>query len=158
MRVQPHLPSKPFTATVTERSGRARLACSAAKRPAPPLPRMRMSVRARLMPAARGAALRARLERPQPSEVGRAVASLHFAERLHGALLLPGAHLRFAQQQLRIVGAAQAAFLDALLDEGDALARVAFVDVIQAHAHEVVAVLGRESVGFILGAVLLALG
>src|SRR5918996_5040661 len=44
MRVQPHLPSRPFTATVTESSGAALCACSAANRPAPPEPRIRMSV------------------------------------------------------------------------------------------------------------------
>src|SRR5919198_6429682 len=44
MRVQPHLPSSPFTATVIESSGVARCACRAANSPAPPEPRMRMSV------------------------------------------------------------------------------------------------------------------
>src|SRR5687768_9779994 len=44
MRVQPHLPSSPFTATVTESSGAALWACNAANRPAPPEPRIRMSV------------------------------------------------------------------------------------------------------------------
>src|SRR5260221_13748975 len=49
MRVQPHLPSRPFTATVIERSGDALCACSAAKSPAPPAPRIRMSVSRVLM-------------------------------------------------------------------------------------------------------------
>src|SRR6185295_15953526 len=44
IRVQPHLPSKPFTATVIESSGAARCACSAANKPAPPAPRIRRSV------------------------------------------------------------------------------------------------------------------
>src|SRR5688500_3424267 len=44
MRVQPHLPSRPFTATVMDRPGSAWCACSAANSPAPPEPRMRMSV------------------------------------------------------------------------------------------------------------------
>src|SRR5688572_29947814 len=44
MRVQPHLPSSPFTATVTASSGAALCACNAANRPAPPEPRIRMSV------------------------------------------------------------------------------------------------------------------
>src|SRR5437870_13627002 len=44
MRVQPHLPSRPFTATVIESCGAALCACSAANRPAPPEPRIRMSV------------------------------------------------------------------------------------------------------------------
>src|SRR5215216_5024526 len=44
MRVQPHLPSRPFTAITTSSSGRACFACSAASRPAPPAPRIRMSV------------------------------------------------------------------------------------------------------------------
>src|SRR5688572_23456704 len=47
MRVQPHLPSSPFTATVMESSGAALCACSAAKSPAPPEPRIRMSVSSR---------------------------------------------------------------------------------------------------------------
>src|SRR5688572_25769916 len=47
MRVQPHLPSSPFTATVIESSGAALWACSAAKRPVPPEPRIRMSVSTR---------------------------------------------------------------------------------------------------------------
>src|SRR5262249_32604729 len=51
MRVQPHLPSKPLLAMVTSRSGLALSACSAANRPAPPEPRINMSVlsRSRLM-------------------------------------------------------------------------------------------------------------
>src|SRR5215212_2068273 len=44
MRVQPHFPSRPLTATVTSSSGAAFFACSAANSPAPPAPRMRMSV------------------------------------------------------------------------------------------------------------------
>src|SRR5262249_53952330 len=44
MRVQPHLPSSPLTATVIESDGSALCACSAAKSPAPPEPRIRMSV------------------------------------------------------------------------------------------------------------------
>src|SRR5262245_14747380 len=44
MRVQPDLPSSPLTAIVTSRSGLARFACSAANRPAPPAPSIRMSV------------------------------------------------------------------------------------------------------------------
>src|SRR4029079_8392816 len=47
MRVQPHLPSRPFTATVIVSSGAAWCACSAANRPAPPAPRTRMAVRIR---------------------------------------------------------------------------------------------------------------
>src|SRR5215471_9296693 len=44
MRVQPHLPSRPFTATVIDSEGLAACACSAANNPAPPAPRIRMSV------------------------------------------------------------------------------------------------------------------
>src|SRR5471030_1499551 len=44
MRVQPHLPSRPFTATVTSSEGAVFLACNAANSPAPPAPRIRMSV------------------------------------------------------------------------------------------------------------------
>src|SRR5262249_62290964 len=44
MRVQPHLPRSPLLATVTLRSGLALSACSAANNPAPPDPRMRISV------------------------------------------------------------------------------------------------------------------
>src|SRR5205823_7276931 len=53
MRVQPHFPSRPLVATVTSRSGLALSACSAANRPAPPEPRIKMSVlrRSRLMRA-----------------------------------------------------------------------------------------------------------
>src|SRR6185436_18580787 len=47
MRVQPHLPSSPFTATVIDSSGATLCACSAANNPAPPEPRIRMSVSAR---------------------------------------------------------------------------------------------------------------
>src|SRR5215213_8504883 len=43
MRVQPHFPSRPLTATVTSSSGAAFFACSAANSPAPPAPRIRMS-------------------------------------------------------------------------------------------------------------------
>src|SRR5579864_1021520 len=44
MRVQPHLPSKPLLTMVMSRSGLAFWACSAANSPAPPAPRIRMSV------------------------------------------------------------------------------------------------------------------
>src|SRR5471032_2851613 len=44
MRVQPHFPSRPLTATVIDSEGSALWACSAANRPAPPEPRIRMSV------------------------------------------------------------------------------------------------------------------
>src|ERR1700733_5140733 len=44
MRVQPHLPSSPFTATMTSRSGAVFFACNAANSPAPPAPRIRISV------------------------------------------------------------------------------------------------------------------
>src|SRR5580700_4777267 len=44
MRVQPHLPSKPLLTMVMSRSGFAFKACSAANNPAPPAPRIRMSV------------------------------------------------------------------------------------------------------------------
>src|SRR6516165_2965826 len=44
MRVQPHLPSKPLLATVMSSSKFALCACSAANSPAPPEPRIRMSV------------------------------------------------------------------------------------------------------------------
>src|ERR1700719_3577771 len=47
MRVQPHLPSNPLVATTMASFGSARWACSAAKRPAPPEPRIRISVVAR---------------------------------------------------------------------------------------------------------------
>src|SRR5262249_61850685 len=47
MRVQPHFPSRPLVATVTSRSGLAFCACSAANRPAPPEPRIKMSVLSR---------------------------------------------------------------------------------------------------------------
>src|SRR5271168_1576760 len=44
MRVQPHLPRSPLLATVMSRSGFALCACSAANNPAPPEPRIKMSV------------------------------------------------------------------------------------------------------------------
>src|ERR1700730_8309756 len=47
MRVQPHLPSNPLVATTMASFGSARWACSAANRPAPPEPRIRISVVAR---------------------------------------------------------------------------------------------------------------
>src|SRR5499426_1484704 len=45
--VQPHFPSRPLLATVTSRSALALSACSAANRPAPPEPRIKMSVLSR---------------------------------------------------------------------------------------------------------------
>ncbi len=48
MRVQPDLPSSPLTATVIFNDGSALCACSAANSPAPPAPRIRISVSARL--------------------------------------------------------------------------------------------------------------
>src|SRR5262249_13923369 len=44
MRVQPHLPMRPLLAMVTSRPGSALSACSAANSPAPPEPRIRISV------------------------------------------------------------------------------------------------------------------
>src|SRR5829696_10576678 len=64
MRVQPHFPSRPLTAIVTSSSGAALFACSAANNPAPPAPRMRMSVE-------RVASAVIRRRRP-PSPQGRA--------------------------------------------------------------------------------------
>src|SRR5437868_2647173 len=48
MRVQPARPSNPFTTTVTERLGDRSAAWSAAQSPAPPAPRIRMSVPTRV--------------------------------------------------------------------------------------------------------------
>src|SRR5688500_1073190 len=47
MRVEPHLPSRPLTATVIESWGAALFASSAAKRPAPAEPRMKISASSR---------------------------------------------------------------------------------------------------------------
>src|SRR5438045_6257760 len=47
MRVHPHLPSRPLTAIVIASDGSACCACSAANRPAPPAPRIRISVESR---------------------------------------------------------------------------------------------------------------
>src|SRR5262249_53343840 len=44
MRVHPARPSNPLTATVIDSLGERSAACSAAQRPAPPAPRIRMSV------------------------------------------------------------------------------------------------------------------
>src|SRR4051794_24449679 len=53
IRVQPHLPSSPFTATVTSSAGAVFFACSAANSPAPPAPRIRMSVSMRRISTSR---------------------------------------------------------------------------------------------------------
>src|SRR5438445_4777202 len=47
MRVHPHLPSRPLTATVIASDGSAWCPCSAANSPAPPAPRIRISVETR---------------------------------------------------------------------------------------------------------------
>src|ERR1051326_6500584 len=44
MRVQPHLPRRPLETMVMSISGAALCACSAANNPAPPVPRIRISV------------------------------------------------------------------------------------------------------------------
>src|SRR5688572_11979300 len=49
MRVQPHFPSRPLTATVIDSLGSAWCAWSAAKRPAPPEPSIKISVLSRLI-------------------------------------------------------------------------------------------------------------
>src|SRR5688572_31942345 len=49
MRVQPHFPSRPLTATVIDSLGSAWCAWSAAKRPAPPEPSIKISVVSRLI-------------------------------------------------------------------------------------------------------------
>src|ERR1700746_2509987 len=50
MRVQPHLPSRPLTATAIDSAGFAAWACRAANSPAPPAPRIRTSRRSRRRP------------------------------------------------------------------------------------------------------------
>src|SRR5919199_5872970 len=72
MRVQPHLPSRPFTGIVTSSSGAAFLACSAAKSPAPPAPRIRMSVSSLSKPPPRSPSLAGSLLRPDAGQYGRA--------------------------------------------------------------------------------------
>src|SRR6185437_12724892 len=118
MRVQPHLPSRPFTAIVTCSCGAARLAWSAAKRPAPPEPRTRMSVRMRFMlgkldstaspAAARCARSGARLQHPEPRDVRRPVVAAHGLEGLHRAILVSRMELRFTEEELRVLGALEA--------------------------------------------------
>src|SRR5579862_2013317 len=49
MRVQPHLPSRPLLTMAMSRSGLALCACSAANSPAPPVPRIKISVCRRSM-------------------------------------------------------------------------------------------------------------
>src|SRR6516162_7143587 len=132
MRVQPHLPSSPFTATVTCRCGAARLACSAAKRPAPPDPRTRMSVRRRFRVGSRPG-----LEDPEPGDVGGAVGAFHGLQRGHGGVLLARVELGLAETELGVVGTLEAALLDALLDERESLVGLAFVDVLEADLHQV---------------------
>src|SRR5258708_28179917 len=103
-------------------------------------------------------ALRACVQDPKPRDVGRAVVALDLAQRLHALRLVAGIDLRFAQAQLRVLGALQAALLDALLDEREALVGTALVDIVEADLHQVVAVLGRQRVRLVLVAVLLRLG
>src|SRR5436190_6316737 len=150
MRVQPHLPSRPFTMMVTSRPGAARRACSAANSPAPPEPRMRMSV-ARVFtppiepekPGAVRLALCARVQDPQARHVGRAVGPFHFAQDLDALLLAAGIEKRLAVAQLRVLGALEAALLDPGVDERQALGGVALVDVGESEGHLRVAILGR---------------
>src|SRR6187549_1222735 len=76
--------------------------------------------------------LRAGVQDPEARHVGGAVRALHVPERGDAGVLLARVELRFAEAQLRIVGTLQAALLDALLHERDALVRLAFVDVVLA--------------------------
>src|SRR5688572_11500103 len=153
MRVQPHLPRRPFTATVTSSPGAARRAWSAANSPAPPEPRIRMSVRRRFTPAR----LRARVQDPESGDVGGAVGALDASERLDAARTLARMHLGVAEGELGIFRALEAALLDALVDELQALVGLALEDIVHADAHEVVAILGGEGLLLLLGAVLLRL-
>src|SRR5258707_11890611 len=104
------------------------------------------------------AELAARVKDPEARDIGRAVGALHGLERLHAARLLAVGELRFAQAQLRVLGTPEAALLDALLDHPEALLALAFVDVLEAELHEVVAVRGSRGVLLVLGARLLHLG
>src|SRR6266487_6208614 len=71
MRVQPHLPSSPLAATVMSRSGLALNACNAANRPAPPDPRIKISVVRRSMVIVKTCAPRGRRRSP-PTALPRA--------------------------------------------------------------------------------------
>src|SRR5205814_7079972 len=88
--------------------------------------------------------LPARVERPEPREIGGAVVALHRLERLHAARLLARVDLGIAEGELGVLRALETALLDALLHEVDALVGLAFEGVVQADLHEVVAFLRGE--------------
>ena len=90
MRVQPDLPSSPLLATVMSRSGSACSACSAANSPAPPEPRIRMSVLRRSSMGSR----RAEKERDGCRRRHRRDTERH-------QLLLPARHGRFSIRSTR---------------------------------------------------------
>src|SRR5258706_12823334 len=100
----------------------------------------------------------ARVQYPEPRDVGGAVAALHVLQRLRALGPMPGVDLRLAEEQLRVLGALEPALLYALLDKRQALSGLALVDVVHAELHEVVAVFRGERFLLVLGAVLLRLG
>src|SRR5438270_3811359 len=99
--------------------------------------------------------LRARVQHPEARDVGGAVVSRDGLERLHGALPLARHELRLAERELRVLGTLEAAFLDALLDERQALVRLALVDVVHAELHQLLAARRRERLALVLRPVVL---
>src|SRR3954470_14130329 len=85
--------------------------------------------------------LRSRVQDPEARDVGRAVVAFHFAQRAHGGILAARLQLRLAQAELRVFGALQAALLQALVDQLEALVGLAFVHVVEADLDEVAAIL-----------------
>src|SRR6266852_3896815 len=83
--------------------------------------------------------LRARVQHPEPRDVGGAVLAADGLQRLHGALFVARQELRLAEAQLRVLGSPETALLDPLLHERQALVGLALVHIVHAELHEVVA-------------------
>src|SRR5712692_6117921 len=102
--------------------------------------------------------LRARVQHPEPRDVGGAVLAADGLQRLHGALFVARQELRLAEAQLRVLGSPETALLDPLLHERQALVGLALVHIVHAELHEVVAARRGERLALVLRALLLRAG
>src|SRR5437773_10674046 len=69
MRVQPLFPSPPLLTSVRSSNGSRQNACSAAINPAPPAPRMRMSVENRSLMTSASGRQNSKLQKPNTKEI-----------------------------------------------------------------------------------------
>src|SRR5260370_22868974 len=80
--------------------------------------------------------LSARVQYAEARDVGGAVLAADGPQRLHGGLLVAREEQRLAERKLRVLGTPEAALLDPLLHERQALVGLALVHIVHAELHE----------------------